>query len=209
VEATEICPRSPRSGIRRKKGALIAQIAATLAAGGTVWCGDETTVREFPPLRAAWARRGTQQVVVISGRNARRVLHGALNIVTGELVHVVRERGRGADSAALVEVLVAHCPVGAPHLLIWDNAPPHHTHAARDAATAAGMVIGWLPFRSPELNPCEDVWREMKRVVAANRAYADVDEQATRAVAWLDDRSGEENLHTSGLQSSKFDWLPT
>jgi len=188
---------------------VIAQIAATLAAGGTVWCGDETTVREFPPLRAAWARRGTQQVVVISGRNARRVLHGALNIVTGELVHVVRERGRGADSAALVEVLAAHCPVGVPHVLIWDNAPPHHTHAARDAATAAGMVIGWLPFRSPELNPCEDVWREMKRVVAANRTYADVDEQATRAMAWLDDRSGADNLHTSGLQSSKFDWLPT
>ena len=134
--------------------------------------------------------------------------------MTGELVHVVRERGRGADSAVLVAVLAARCPAGVPHLpgalgAAWDNAPPHHTHAARDAAAAGGIVIGWLPFRSPELNPCEDVWREMKRVVAANRAYADVDEQATRAVAWLDDRSGADNLHTSGLQSSKFDWLPT
>jgi transposase len=109
----------------------------------------------------------------------------------------------------LVEALGVCCPAGVPHLLVWDNAPPHHTHAARDAAAAAGVTIGWLPFRSPELNPCEDVWREMKRVVAANRAYADVDEQATRAVAWLDERSGEENLYTSGLQSSKFDWLPT
>jgi hypothetical protein len=52
VETPQIRARPPRSGIRRKKGALIAQIAATLAAGGTVWCGDETTVREFPPLRA-------------------------------------------------------------------------------------------------------------------------------------------------------------
>ncbi len=188
---------------------MIAQIAATQAAGGSVWCGDETTLREFPPLRAAWAPRGVQQVVVISGRNARRVLHGALNIQTGHLVRVVRARNRGGDCAALVEALAAHCPAGVPHLLIWDNAPPHHTHAARDAAAAGGIGIGWLPFRSPELNPCEDVWREMKRVVAANRAYADVDEQAARAVAWLDDRSGDENLHTSGLLSSKFDWLPT
>jgi len=30
-------------------------------------------------------------VVLISGRNGRRVLHGALNIQTGELVKVVRE----------------------------------------------------------------------------------------------------------------------
>jgi hypothetical protein len=177
--------------------------------GGSVWFGDETTLREFPPLRAAWAPRGAQQVVVISGRNARRVLHGALNIRTGQLVGVIRARNRGTDCAGLVEALAAYCPAGVPHLLIWDNAPPHHTHAARDAAAAAGMAIGWLPFRSPELNPCEDVWREMKRVVAANRAYADVDELAARAVAWPDDRSGEENLHTSGLQSSKFGWLPT
>lgn len=188
---------------------MIAQIAATLAAGGTVWFGDETTVREFPPLRAAWAPRGAQQVVVISGRNARRVVHGALNIRTGHLIRVVRARNRGMDCAALVAALAAHCPAGAPHLLVWDNAPPHHTHVARDAAATAGVAIGWLPFRSPELNPCEDIWRELKRVVAANRAYADVDEQATRAVAWLDDRSGMENLQTSGVLSSKFAWLPT
>ena len=180
-----------------------------LTAGGSVWFGDETTLREFPPLRAAWAPRGVQQVVVISGRNARRVVHGALNIGTGQLVRVVRERGRGADSAALVEALAAQCPAGVPHLLLWDNAPPHHTHAARDAAVAAGIAIGWLPFRSPELNGCEDIWRGMKRVVAANRAYETVDELAERGVNWLDDHTPQEMLHIAGLRSSKFDWLPT
>jgi len=171
--------------------------------------GDETTLREFPPLRAAWARCGEQQVVVISGRNARRVLHGAMNIVTGQMVRVIRERGRGADSAALVEALAKQCPAGVPHLLIWDNAPPHHTHVARDAAAAAGITIGWLPYRSPELSGCEDVWRELKRVVAANRAYATVDELAERAVGWLDDHTPQELLRIAGLRSSKFDWLPT
>jgi hypothetical protein len=29
-----------------------------VAAGGEVWFGNETTLREFPPLRAAWAQRG-------------------------------------------------------------------------------------------------------------------------------------------------------
>lgn len=93
-------------------------------------------------------------------------------------------------------------------MLVWDNAPPHWTHAARDAAPA-NLTIAWLPFRSPELMPCEDIWREMKRVVAANRAYADVDELVQRTVAWLDDRTLEDLLRLSGVQSSKFDWLPT
>lgn len=33
---------------------------AVLAAGGEDWVGDETTLREFPRLRAAWSRRGQQ-----------------------------------------------------------------------------------------------------------------------------------------------------
>jgi DDE superfamily endonuclease len=148
-------------------------------------------------------------VIVISGRNARRVVHGALNIGTGQRVRLVRERGRGAESAALVEALAAACPAGVPHLLIRDNAPPHHTHAARDAPVVAGIAIGWLPFRSPELNGCEDIWREMKRVVAANPVYESVDALADRGVNWLDDHTPQEMLHIAGLRSSKFDWLPT
>ena len=152
-------------------------------------------------------------MVTIGGRNSRRVLHGAMNVVTGAVVRVVRERNRGADSAALIAALAAQTPAGkslpgAPWAA-WDNAPPHHTRIARETAEAMGITILPLPFRSPELMPCEDVWREMKRVVAANRAYADVDELAQRGVAWLDDRSPDALLRIAGLQSSKFDWLPT
>jgi transposase len=71
---------------------------------------------------------------------------------------------------------------GVPKLLVWDNTPPHHT----DTAAAGGIEIAWLSFRSPELNPCEDLWRRLKAVVAADRCYAAVDEPADRATAWLD-----------------------
>ena len=99
-----------------------------VAAGGEVWFGDETTLREFPSLRAAWARRGQQQIVVISGRNARRVVHGALNAATGELVTLARERSRQDDCAAFVEALGQLRP-GVPKLLVWDNAPPSQAGA--------------------------------------------------------------------------------
>jgi transposase len=186
----------------------VAQARAILTAGGEVWVGDETGLREFPPRRAAWAPRGCQAEVVISGRNARRVLHGALNVATGELVCVARERGRGEDAAAGVAALGTRRPT-VPKLLIWDNAPPHHTRLMRDTAAAAGITLGWLPFRAPELNPCEDLWRRLKAVVAANRAYPSVDELAARATAWLDSLSPTDVLRYAGLQSSKFAWLST
>ena len=179
-----------------------------VAAGGEVWFGDETTLREYPPLRAAWARRGKPANVVISGRSGRRVLHGALNAATGELVQLIRERSRQDDCLAFVEHLGQVRP-DVPKLLIWDNAPPHHPKRVLAAAARYRITIAWLPFRAPELNPCEDLWRLMKAVVAANRCASSMDALADQAVAWLDALSQDERLRCSGLLTTKFQWLST
>jgi transposase len=181
-------------------------------AGGEVWFGDEketeTTLREYPPLRAAWAKRGEPANVVLSGRNARRVVHGALNAATGELVQLVRERSRQDDCLAFVEVLGQMRP-DVPKLLIWDNAPPHHPRRVQEAAERAHITIAWLPFRAPELNPCEDLWRLMKADVAANRPPSSMDDLAQHAVVWLATLSPYDRLRCSGLFSAKFQWLST
>lgn len=177
-----------------------------------MWVGDETSVREVPPLRAAWAKRGEQAEVTISGRNGRRVLFGAVTIATGERVEVVRERQRGADGAAFAAALGAKRAAGGgekPWLLVWDNAPAHKPTAVREALAAAGVTVAWLPFRAPELNPCEDLWRHLKRLIAANRVYPTVDDLAARAVAWLTGLTAEQTRRLAGLTSSKFAWLFT
>lgn len=145
---------------------------------------------------------------MISGRNGRRGIHGALNVQTGELVRLVRERSRTDDCQAFVELLGQVRPE-VPKLLIWDNAPPHHPKRVLAAAAAAKIEIAWLPFRSPELNPCEDLWRRLKSIIAANRASASLEEEAERAVAWLDGLPHDERLHRCGLKPSKFLWLTT
>lgn len=187
---------------------MIAQAQAMLAAGGEVWVSDETALREFPPLRAGWSKRGAPATVLISGRNRRRTILGALRVGTGELVRTVRERGRTDDVLAAVAALGRVRP-GIPKLLIWDNAPPHHTHRVRDAARDAGITLAFLPFRAPELMPLEDLWRGLKATVAANRCYASLDELTVRAVAWLDGMSETDRLRRCGFEASKFDWLPT
>jgi transposase len=173
-----------------------------------VWVADETTLREFPPLRAAWAEKGKQAEVVVSGRNSRRVVLGAINVTSGQVVRLVRERSRKEEVAAFVEALGQVRPA-VKKLLIWDNAPPHHPHLVRDTASAAHITLAFLPFRSPELNPCEDLWRLLKGVVAANRVYASLELLVERALAWLDAHTPDAILRCCGLTSSKFDWLPT
>jgi transposase len=187
---------------------VIAAARTVLEAGGEVWVADETALREFPPLRAGWSQRGQPATVLISGRNARRTILGALNPATGELVRTLRPRCRTDDVLAAVDALGVVRP-GVPKLLVWDNAPPHQPHRVRDAAGEAGITLAYLPFRAPELMPLEDLWRGLKRTVAANRCYASLDERAARALAWLDGMSAEDRLRRCGLHTSKFDWLPT
>ena len=187
---------------------MIAAARAVLAAGGEVWVADETALREFPPLRAGWSKRGEPARVVISGRNKRRTILGALNATTGELVRTVRERCRTDDVLAAVEDLGGVRP-GIPKLLIWDNAPPHMPHRVRDAARHANITVAFLPFRSPELMPLEDLWRGLKQTVAANRCYDSLEELTERALAWLDAMSDAERHRRCALHTSKFDWLPT
>lgn len=185
-----------------------AQAAQVRGEGGEVWVADETALREFPPLRAAWSQAGLPVNVLISGRNGRRTVLGALQVGTGELVAVPRSRCRSDDVLALIETLGAVRPE-APKLLVWDNAPPHQPRRVRAVAAAANIALVFLPFRSPELMPLEDLWRQLKATVAANRAYASLDELVQRALAWLTTMPQAERRTTCGLTSSKFDWLLT
>ena len=186
----------------------MAQAAAMRAGGGEVWVADETALREFPPLRAGWSKRGEPATVLISGRNGRRTILGALQVATGELVCLVRERCRTDDVLAAVAALGTVRPE-VPKLLIWDNAPPHNPRRVRDAAQELGITIAFLPFRSPELMPLEDLWRGLKTTVAANRCYPSLEDLAERAVDWLDGMSDEDRRRRCGLHTSKFDWLST
>jgi transposase len=187
---------------------VTAAAAATLAAGGEVWVADETALREFPPLRAGWSKRGEPARVVISGRNTRRTLLGAMHTSSGELVWTVRERCRTDDVLAAITALGVVRPA-VPKLLIWDNAPPHKPHRVREAAQEAGITLAFLPFRAPELMPLEELWRGLKQTVAANRCYPSLDNLVARAAAWLDEMPDADRRRRCALTTSKFSWLPT
>ena len=87
----------------------------------------------FPPLRAAWGRRGQPLDVPISGRNARRVVFGTLNIETGQRLLLARQRQRSEDFRAFLPVVARHYR-GRSVALLLDEDP---SHTAEDSVTLA------------------------------------------------------------------------
>src|SRR5205085_7154715 len=69
---------------------------------------DETDLLLFPPLRAGWGLVGQPLEVPVSGRNARRVIFGTLNLRTGSRLLLARERQRAADFQAFLRLVQDH-----------------------------------------------------------------------------------------------------
>lgn len=168
---------------------------------------DETDLLLFPPLRAGWALEGHPRKVLLSGRNARRVIFGAMNLVTGRRWFMARKRQRGEDFQEFLEYLHWHYR-GWHVALLLDEDPSHTAGRSLDLAYFLDIELIWLPKRSPELNPMDHLWGQGKDIVSANRQYAYIEQHVDRFIQHLESLSDRKALQTSGVFSDHF-WLKT
>ncbi len=166
---------------------------------------DETDVRLFPPLRAAWARAGASAEVPLRGGNARRVLFGAVHVRTGQRLFLARRQQRAADFRDFLRH-VRGAYRGRPIALILDEDPSHTARASQREAGRMGVELLWLPVRCPELNGMDHLWRHAKQHVSANRQYGTIEEHVEQFVAYLSGLSRVEALIKAGIWSRDF-WL--
>lgn len=166
---------------------------------------DETVLRWFPPLRYSWAFRGEQAEVKITGRNAKRVLFGAINPRTGHRLVLRRYRQRQEDFQAFLHYLRQHYR-GRPLWLLLDKAPCHDAVKSHQLAARLGIVFLWLPTQCPELNSVDHLWKELKRLIAANRQFETIDKEAEHAENWFLGLTATKALRKAGILSKDF-WL--
>ncbi|MFO0954823.1 MAG: hypothetical protein U0835_27410 [Isosphaeraceae bacterium] len=137
---------------------------------------DETDLMMFPPLRAVWSRKGEPAEVHISGRNARRVIFGTMNLMTGTRLFLPRPKGRPATFRRSSRK--SEATTGAGTWPCCSTATPAIGEGigaggrGDDVAVAAEAVA--------ELNPMDTLWGQGKDVIAANKQYATIDEQVDR-----------------------------
>jgi transposase len=166
---------------------------------------DETDLLLFPPLRAGWSLRGQVQQVHLCGRNARRVVFGAMNLLSGTRLFLGREHQRAGDFQAFLRV-VHHHYRGWHVALLVDEDPSHTAKGSVELAGWFGIEMISLPKRAPQLNPMDTLWGQGKDVISANKQYASIDLQVGRFLEQLKGLSNQEALQTSGILSGNF-WL--
>lgn len=167
---------------------------------------DWTLLRLFPPLRAAWSRVGEQALVPVTGQNAKRVLFGAVNIHTGHRVVLGRKSAGGADARAFLSELRGRYGQAHTIWLLLDRAPAHTDTRTLRLAADLNIELVWLPKQWPELNAMDQLWKELKRLIAANRQATSIDDLVEDAMAWVLQLSPHDALRKAGILSPAF-WL--
>jgi transposase len=141
---------------------------------------DQSGFAPTLPTGYTWGRRGRRAVVPDEAPQGRRVnVVGAFapcDPAGPRLLFETRRKAQGRYDAAAhlafvrrVAGLPATPMTGArrdrPCVVVLDNYSVHHSQATKDALpelTEAGVSFCYLPPYSPELNPIEPIWRQVK-----------------------------------------------
>lgn len=166
---------------------------------------DEVIVTETPPLYHCYGHIGEQKCIPIVGQRAKRIVHGALNIFTGDLALLITQEWTQYSHQAFLDLIRAKWR-GWSIILFQDRGAPHTAAASQGHARKAGIEIRWLPRATPELNAVDHLWRHAKAMTLANAPIRPVADSAMALCQYLIDLSPRERLLQAGALASDF-WL--
>ena len=126
--------------------------------------GDEASFAQWGSLSYTWAPKGQQPTVKTSGKRKGYKVFGLIDFFSGRLFWKGQTDRFNAESymAFLAEVLTQ---TQQHLLLIQDGARYHTSKAMREFFAAHGdrLTCYQLPSYSPDFNPIEYLWRNVKK----------------------------------------------
>lgn len=128
---------------------------------------DETLILETPPLYGCYGRIGEQVCVPVTGSHARRVLHGALNVGSGEVLLLITDEWVQETHQYFLGMLRAHWR-GWRIVLFEDRGSPHLAEDSLEMAKTLNIEVRLLPTATPQLNAMDHLWRHVKGEVLAD-----------------------------------------
>ena len=150
------------------------QIAQTaLAQGALLLFADEASFAQWGSLGYTWAPVGQAPLVRTSGKRKGYKVFGLLEYFSGRLFyHGQTDRFTAATYCAFLEQVLAQ--TDQPLIIVQDGARYHTAVETRRwlADHAERVATYQLPTYSPDYNPIEHLWRNLKREQTHNRYFA-------------------------------------
>jgi transposase len=151
-------------------------------------------------FRRSWSRVGERTVIDSQQSFDNRYLFSAVSPLSGESFHLTSIEGFDSSAAHVFLVELKKQRPDTLVVLVWDNAPCHRPMVHREID---GLIVLFLPPYSPELNPAERFFEELRKATA-NQIFKTIEDQEVVI---------EEKLNelTSDVKAMKqllgYDWI--
>ncbi len=166
---------------------------------------DETIITETPPLYSCYGHIGARVRVPLSGNRAKRILHGAINVGTGDVSLPITKEWTQETHQGFLSVIRSHWR-GWNIVLFEDRAGQHTAPDSLEWAEELGMEVRLLPKATPELNAMDHLWKHTKHEALGDRETVTIDGSALAACQYIIDLRPQERLRQAGILSGNF-WL--
>jgi hypothetical protein len=143
----------------------------------------------------------------VSGKHARRVLHGGINVRSGDVLLLITDVWDQDTHPAFLTMIRAHWR-GWHVVLFEDRGSPPTAGSSRQHGKALRLELRFLPRATPELNAMDHLGRHVKGRPIANRTTQPIDTWADVACRDILERSRTERLRKAGVLSGRC-WLTT
>ena len=153
--------------------------------GATIWFADEAGVRSDYHAGTTWAPVGQTPVVAATGDRFAVNLISAVTTRGGLRFAVYDGNLNGGVFIDFCRRLLHDAP--GPVFLVLDGHPMHRSNAVREFAEATNgrLRLFFLPGYSPELNPDEWVWKNIKHDRLGRSGVDSVADLKSKALAAL------------------------
>lgn len=128
--------------------------------------GDEASFAQWGTLSYTWSKKGQQPVVKTSGTRRAYKVFGLIDYISGAFFYKTLEQGR-FNSERYAEFLTEVLNQTSQHLIIIQDGATYHTSKAMKAffdKHSDRLTVFQLPRYSPEFNPIEYLWRNVKKL---------------------------------------------
>ena len=157
---------------RWRKRQWPARLRSATRQGALRLFADEASFAQWGSLGYTWALRGEQPVVKTTGKRKGYKVMGMVDYFSGRLfVEGGEGRLTAKRSCAFLSSILAQ--TSQPIVVIQDGASYHTAAETRRvvAEHANRLTVHQLPSYSPDYNPIEHLWRNVKRDKTHNRSF--------------------------------------
>lgn len=150
--------------------------------GAMILFGDEASFAQWGSLSYTWAKKGCQPIVKTSGTRKAYKVMGLIDFLSGTFFYKTHTGRFNSETyqAFLTEVMEKT----SQHLIIIQDGARYHTSQAMEqffAKNAERLTKFSLPRYSPDYNPIEYLWRNVKKQ-ATHMRYFKTFEDLTKKV---------------------------